>query len=159
MTSADPEVDDVHRLHREGLSIRAIADRLGLSRMKVHRTLTAVPDDWDDDEGDEDRGRFDDYEPVPPFRFVGLATPEDRRGNPLKDGNGRVFPPSPRALDGRGVSVPNPDLEIWRWCAHAHGERDSEGAERVPADWARQLAEAGVWCDERGRWVQRPRAV
>jgi len=43
--------DDVHRLHREGFSIRAIADRLGLSRMKVHRTLTAdLPEDDDEDE-------------------------------------------------------------------------------------------------------------
>ena len=33
--------DDVHRLHREGFSIRAIAARLGLSRMTVHRRLSA----------------------------------------------------------------------------------------------------------------------
>lgn len=150
--------DDVYRLHREGFSIRAIADRLGLSRMKVHRTLTmltlTVPD-WDDDEGDDpDAGPFDDYEPIPPFRFVGLALAEDRRGNPLRDANGHPFGPAPRAVDGRGVSVPNPELDIWRWCAHADAEGDFDAAERVRADWAGQLAAARVRCDERGRWVQ-----
>ena len=34
--------DDVRRLHREGLSIGAIAARLELSRMRVHRTLAAL---------------------------------------------------------------------------------------------------------------------
>ena len=49
--AAMTSTDDVHRLHREGFSIRAIADRLGLSRMKVHRTLTAdLPEDDDEDE-------------------------------------------------------------------------------------------------------------
>jgi hypothetical protein len=85
---------------------------------------------------------YDSYEPVPPFTFVGLVLAEDRKGNPLRDGNGRAFPPSPRAVDGRGVSVPNPELDIWRWCAHADAEGDFDAAERVRADWAGQLAAA-----------------
>ena len=151
--------DDVYALHREGFSIRAIADRLGLSRMKVHRTLTAVPEaDGYDDEDDDGGGVYDDYEPVPPFTFVGLALAEDAKGNPLKNGNGRQFGPCPRAVDGRGASVPNPELDMWRWCAHARAEGDDAAAEAVEADWARQLAEAGVSC-ESGRWRQTPRAV
>jgi hypothetical protein len=123
--------DDVHRLHRQGFSIRAIADRLGLSRMKVHRTLTAVPEADGYDDEDDEAGPFDDYEPVPPFVFVGLAVAEDA-SNPLKDANGRPFGPGPRAVHGRGASVPNPELDIWRWCADADAEGDHEGAERVP---------------------------
>ena len=74
MTSAD----DVHRLHGEGLSIRAIANRLGLSRMKVHRTLTdsrtVTADDLDDD---EDGGLAlvcadADYPPPPPYTCAGV---------------------------------------------------------------------------------------
>jgi hypothetical protein len=98
---------DVHELHRQGRSIRAIAEALGLARSTVHRWLTAVPeaDEYDGDyDDDADAGPFDDYEPVPPFVFVGLATPEDPKGEPLKDEHGRPFPPSPRAVDGRGVS-------------------------------------------------------
>jgi len=48
--------DDVHRLHREGFSIRAIAARLGLSRMTVHRRLSAdlsVDPDSQDFRGDQ----------------------------------------------------------------------------------------------------------
>jgi DNA-binding IclR family transcriptional regulator len=71
--------DDVHALHRQGFSIRAIADRLGLSRMKVHRTLTAVAESDGYDDEDDDGGVYDDYEPVPPFVFVGLAVAEDAR--------------------------------------------------------------------------------
>jgi hypothetical protein len=143
--------DDVHALDRQGFSIRAIADRLGLSRMKVHRTLTAVPEADGYDDEDDDGGVYDDYEPVPPFTFVGLALAED--------GNGRPFGPCPRAVDGRGVSVPNPELDMWRWCAHARAEGDDGAAEAVEADWARQLDAAGVSCDDRGRWRQAPRGV
>ena len=39
---------DVHRLRSEGPSVRQIAARLGMSRMKVHRWLTAGPG-WDGD--------------------------------------------------------------------------------------------------------------
>src|SRR5262249_27576247 len=53
-----------------------------------------------------------------------------------------------------------PELDIWRWCAHADAEGDSAGAERVRDDWARQLAEAGVWerrPPRRGRPPPQPR--
>jgi hypothetical protein len=155
------DCEHVAQLRADGHSFRAIAAALGASLGAVQRAwkrhetgLTVTVDDYGDDDDEPEAGPFDDYEPVPRFVFVGLATPEDRKGNPLKDGNGHVFPPSPRAIDGRGVSVPNPDLEIWRWCAHADAEGDYEAAERVRADWAGQLAAAGVRCDDRGRWVQ-----
>jgi hypothetical protein len=148
--------EQVAALRAEGHSFRAIARLLDASLGAVQRALwrhRAEADEYDEyGDGDEDAGPFDDYEPVAPFRFVGLAVPVDRKGDPLKDGNGRPFPPSPRALDGNGVSVPNPDLEIWRWCAHARADGDDDGAERCEADWQRQLADAGVWCDESGRW-------
>jgi hypothetical protein len=147
--------EQVAALRAEGHSFRAIARLLDASLGAVQRALWRHrADEYDEyDDGDEDAGPYDDYEPVAPFRFVGLAVPEDRRGNPLKDGNGRPFGPSPRALDGNGVSVPNPELEIWRWCAHARADGDDDGAERCEADWAAQLAAAGVYEDERGRWI------
>jgi len=174
MTSADTtrahDEAIVRELQGRGLSIRAIAKQAGFSRPKVDRILarlarpsgaddtgmsiTVDDDDCGDDYAQPEALPGDDYEPVAPFRFVGLATPEDRHGDPLKDGNGRVFPPSPRAVDGRGVSVSNPELEIWRWCVHTEAEGDPDAAERVRADWAGQLAAARVRCDERGRWVQ-----
>jgi hypothetical protein len=162
------DAERVVALRAEGHSFRAIAALLGASLGAVQRAvkrhdtgLTIRVDDYgpDDDDDAGEAGLFDDYEPAAPFRFVGLAVPEDRRGNPLKDGTGRVFPPAPRALDGKGVSVGNPDLEIWRWCADADAEGDYAAAERVRADWAGQLAAAGVWCDDAGRWRQTPRAV
>jgi hypothetical protein len=154
--------EHVAALRAEGHSFRAIAAALGASLGAVQRAvkrhdtgLRVTVDDYGPDDDDTEPGPYDDYEPQAPFLFVGLAVPEDRKGNPLKDGNGRVFPPSPRAIDGRGVSVGNPELDIWRWCAHADAEGDSEGAERVRTDWARQLAEAGVFHDDaRCRWVQ-----
>jgi len=153
--------EHVAALRAEGHSFRAIAAMLGASLGAVQRALKRhhQRDDDEDDDDDGYVGRYDDYEPVPRFVFVGLADPEDYRAKPLKDGAGRPFPPGPRAVDGRGVSVPNPELDIWRWCAHAEAEGDYEAAERVRADWARQLAEAGVWRDDAGRWRQRPRAV
>ena len=157
MTTADVRAHEdalVRELYGQGESIRAIAKRTGFSRPKVDRILarlarpfgagTGLSITVDDDGGDDDYAEpeampGDDYEPIAPFVFVGLAVPEDRRGGPLKDGNGRVFPLGPRAVDGRGVSVSNPELDIWRWCAHGDAEGDHEGAERVRADWDRQL--------------------
>jgi hypothetical protein len=149
--------DDVHELHREGFSIRAIADRLGLSRMKVHRTLTAAAeaDDYGEDDADLDAGPYDDYEPVAPLRFVGLADPEDYKGDPLKDGHGRPFPPQPRALDANGVSVSNTVLAMYRFCAYLDAAGDFAAAKRLREDWNAQLAAAGVWYDDaQGRWRQ-----
>lgn len=49
--------------------------------------------------------------------------------------------------------MPNPELDVWRWCAHRRAEGDYDAAEAVEADWAAQLAAAGVsYDDERGRW-------
>jgi hypothetical protein len=156
--------EHVARLRADGHSFRAIAAHLGASLGAVQRAwkrhTEAQADPWGDyDDTEAEAGPYDDYEPVPPFVFVGLAVPEDRKGNPLKDGNGRPFGPGPRAVDGRGVSVSNPELDVFRWCAHTDAEGDPEAAERVRADWARQLAAAGVSCDASGRWIQAPRAV
>jgi hypothetical protein len=180
MTTGDVRAHEeslVRELYGQGESIRAIAKRAGFSRPKVDRILGRLGlgprlfgadddaglsirvDDHGDDEDETEAPPYDDYEPVPPFAFVGLAVVEDRRGDPLKDGNGRPFGPAPRAIDGRGVLVGNPELDMWRWCAHARAEGDYDAAEAVEADWARQLAEAGVSCDESGRWRQAPRAV
>jgi hypothetical protein len=176
MTSANGDGTKAHdeaivrELRGRGLSIRGIAKQAGFSRPKVDRILArlgmrdtglriTVDDDGDDDHAEPEALPGDDYEPVAPFRFVGLATPEDRRGEPLCDEHGRPFPLSPRAVDGRGVSVSNPELEIWRWCAHADAEGHHGEAERCEADWARQLADAGVSQDESGGWRQAPRAV
>jgi hypothetical protein len=161
------DAEHVAALRADGHSFRAIAAALGASLGAVQRAvkrhqggLTVRVDDYgDDDDESDDAAPYDDYEPIAPFVFVGLAAPEDRKGNPLKDGNGRPFGPAPRAMDGRGVSVPNPELDVFRWCAHARAEGDDAGAEACEADWARQLAAAGVWCDESGRWRQRPRSA
>jgi hypothetical protein len=150
--------------HCEGRSVRAIAAAVNLSPTQTYRIVTAMAelyegtdeldDDDEDDDEDDDFIAGDDYEPVPPFLYVGMARPEDRKGNPLKDLNGRRFPRAPRAVDGRGTAVANPELEVLRWCMHAEAEGDYVGAERVRADWERQLTEAGVRRDDRGRWVQ-----
>jgi hypothetical protein len=151
-------------LSGQGWTVRAIAAEVGLGRSRVHEIVAAaavIDDDAEDDdedlfdaELDDEAVPYDIYEPIPPFRFVGLALAEDRKGEPLCDGDGVLFPPAPRAIDGNGVSVPNIELELWRWCAHADAEGDYAAAEAVRADWAAQLAAAGVSCDERGRWVQ-----
>jgi len=45
---------------------------------------------------------------------------------------------------------------LWRYQNYLDYERDDpEGAKRVRAEWDRQLADAGVFCDDRGRWRQR----
>jgi len=131
--------DDVHRLHREGFSIRAIADRLGLSRMKVHRTLTAdLPED-----DDEDEPALFDPEPVlaEPFTFCGAETVliTDRLDDPRAA-------TEERWLDGnrRSCSV----LDIWRYYTHRAGDHgDYETGERVTADMDRQRAE---WAERHG---------
>jgi hypothetical protein len=140
MTSAD----DVHRLHGEGLSIRAIANRLGLSRMKVHRTLTdsrkGTADDWGDD---EDGGLAlvsadADYPPPPPYTYVGteLVALESR------DMDSQLVEED-RWLDGNGHSCSM--LDIYRWCAYREGDDgDYAGAARVRADVQRQLDVAGA---------------
>jgi hypothetical protein len=167
MTSTDDDVAqlaDVRRLHREGFSIRAIAERLGLSRSAVHRRLNRTarflqfPDDDDYDDGTEQQsGGVDDLTPermAEPFAFVGLDTVTDYRGRPAKDSDGRLLGDAPRWRDARGHSFGI--LDHWRYRQYLDNERDDrEGAKRLAAERERQLADAGVWCDERGRWRQR----
>jgi hypothetical protein len=130
--------DDVHRLRREGFSIRAIADRLGLSRMKVHRTLTAdLPENDDEDEP----ALFDpELVLAEPFTFCGVETAliTDRRD----DSRAAT---EERWLDGNGRSCSV--LDIWRYCTHRAGDHgDYETGERVTADMDCQRA---AWA-ERG---------
>ena len=74
LTAAMSSPNDVHRLRREGLSIRQIAARLGLSRTKVHRWVSRPPD------FDGDGLALDDDENLtPPFKFCGLEV-EPRPG-------------------------------------------------------------------------------
>jgi hypothetical protein len=103
---------------------------VAVKRHETGLTVTVDDDDGDDDYAEADAVPYDSYEPVPPFVFVGLTLAEDAKGNPLKDRNGRPFGAGPRAVDGRGVSVPNPELEIYRWRAHADAEGDPDGAAR-----------------------------
>jgi hypothetical protein len=118
--------DDVHRLRGEGLSVRAIAARLGLTKTKVHRWLTAGPEfDGDGDglallDGDE-------VNLTPPFEFVGL------------DDDG-----SPRWVDSRGVYAD--PLNLYRYCTHRANEHEDgwEWHRQNRADMDRQLCAAGV---------------
>jgi hypothetical protein len=131
--------DDVHRLRCEGFSIRAIADQLGLSRMKVHRTLTAQADELDD--YDEPAALFEpEPELAEPFTFCGVETVliTERHNDPRA-----AF--EERWLDGSGRSCSV--LDIWRYCTHRAGDHaDYETGERVRADMDRQRA---AWA-ERG---------
>jgi hypothetical protein len=137
MTSAD----DVHRLHREGFSIRAIAKRLGLSRMKVHRVLMAAGNAVVTE--DEDGGEvFDDAERVvvPPLTYVGT----ERH-------NGKLYA---RWVDTVG---PVNELEIYRYRFRDGSEGDAE----LEADMARQLLAAGWWQLDHGgyhaEWMPPPK--
>ena len=92
----------MHRLRGEGLSVRQIAARLGLSRTKTHRWLIAGPE-WDGD-GDV----FEEENLTPPFRFAGLD-PEPRPGKPVRGGE--------RYVDATGKPF-NP-LDLYRWGHHS----------------------------------------
>ena len=61
----------MHRLRGEGLSVRAIAKRLGLARTTVHRWLIAGPERERDD-GDIWGEEHDDDYPHMPWRFDGF---------------------------------------------------------------------------------------
>lgn len=103
--------DDVYRLHREGLSIRAIAKELGLSRSMVHRRIAAVGDD------DEPVGLGDDggYRPTPPFRFAGMEPcgPDGRLGERICDGNRRLV----SLADIHLACLPDGSIDGYDWYA------------------------------------------
>ena len=133
----------MHRLRREGLSIRSIANALGLSRMKVHRLLTTAADDGDPDPWDDgdDLALFDaeDDDPgcVEPFTYVGT----ERVWCSGAKGEGGRWSDERRYVDGTGRSVG--ELDFYRWCQYRrydHG--DLEGAARVEADVQRQIQAA-----------------
>ena len=88
MTSSDVDIE-VKRLRRTGETIRAIAERLGLSKSRVGRIAAELEDDDDDELEDdelEDDDELDAYEvarlnamdsgqPVtPPITYVGVET-------------------------------------------------------------------------------------
>jgi hypothetical protein len=127
-----------NRLRRQGFLIRAIADRLGLSRSSVHRRLAAAANDLADDDGG---GRFEDpYQPIPRTR----SAVSRRWSSPDRHDDPRTGQ-AERYLDAKGV--PCTVLDIWRWCTYAEAEReDYAGADAVRDDIERQIAAAG--------WVQ-----
>jgi hypothetical protein len=63
------------RLNREGVSIRAIAERLGLSESRVHRITASAAEEDDDLDAPELAllDAADSYEAVPPFTYVGCS--------------------------------------------------------------------------------------
>ena len=82
MTSSD-ELAEVLRLSGDGLSIRAIAKRVGWSRMSVQRAVVAAAEaeaELDDDLDDLDLDRLSipetRYVATQPFRFCGMEPVE-----------------------------------------------------------------------------------
>jgi hypothetical protein len=100
MTSGVERDEYIGQLRAAGWSAIEIAEEVGLSRSQVHRILAVVGDaargDLANDDGDDpwtdDVGAValldaeDDYQPVGPFRFVGLGERSEER---FLDGNGR----------------------------------------------------------------------
>ena len=179
--------DDIHRLRRQGFSIRAIASHLGLSRMKVHRTLTA-PVDYDDDDVGDDYSDDDEYRPVtpadladaievftPPFEFVGLIDTVDYRGRPAMTWDGHPVGLSLLWRDAFGCDMG--ELDLYRWCMQRVQDitlEDFPTPEEYLAGWNRGEAEADavkrhawdsvraagvVYDDTLRQWVRRPRSV
>jgi len=108
MTSDDAHIWHLH--HGEGLSIRAVAKRLGLNRGKVYRALTRhAAAAEDDDEGgvallDAERG----YLAVRPFTFVGIeSVVATQPGDDIAEARDME-----RFLDGNGYWCSM--LDIWR---------------------------------------------
>lgn len=112
--STDVARDDrIAELAAEGLTVRAIAERVGLSRSRVGEILQAIraaaeeygADDEPDDDGDEWPELRDipaDYTAVPPLRYVGMA--EDVAIE-LPDGDVTRYVNIPRFIDANGIPV------------------------------------------------------
>ena len=117
--------DDIHRLRRQGFSIRAIASHLGLSRMKVHRTLTA-PVDYDDDDVDDDYGDDDEYRPVTPADRPMRSRCSLRRSSSSGSWTRWTVGPAAMTSDGHPVGpsllwrdafgCDMGELDLYRWC-------------------------------------------
>lgn len=170
-----------------GLSIRAIARQVGLSRSQVHRIISNPapdmspiaylgPEDDDDDPWTAEVPLADDDEDaaepvlVPPFDAEGLVELPDSFPTRRRDGKVRRAPQW-RDADGQPVT----EMDLWRWGLRLHdiipadyGTREEYLAawdaadaeiEAVKAHAWDSLAAAGVYRDDRGRWVQRARAV
>jgi hypothetical protein len=88
-------------LHGQGLSVRSIAKRTGLNRMKVHRIIAARLSTLDNspDDGDEPMALLDGTEDDHrgPFTFVGVGDEHEVR-----------------LCDANGVSCGL--VDAWRWC-------------------------------------------
>jgi hypothetical protein len=135
VTTDDALCVEVLRLHAEGLSIRAIAKRVGRSRMTVQRILAAAAEDDDGMVLLDARGG---YRATPPFTFVGMEPvivdlPGCDEGQLAEE---------PRYLDANGHSVSR--LDIYR--ARMKLEEADQYAESaaIEADLDRQYAEAGL---------------
>jgi hypothetical protein len=145
----------IRALASEGLSVRAIAREVGLSKSAVHRVLMAPdpedPPDYDEDldDGDEDpwedEALFDTAEerwPAEPLTFVG----REREWFSLGKGNGGYWGDMERWVDGDGHSVgdeyESAEMALYRYRAHVANELDGyERADALAADWQRQRDE------------------
>jgi hypothetical protein len=150
-TGDDELRDEVLRLSAdaddgEGPSIRAIAKRLGLSRMKVQRILAAAADDDDEESGLALLDGSGGYEAVGPFEFVGMA--EAVLELPGCDGGQLTMEPRFVDANGRSASM----LDIYR----ADFADGSEGR-GLMADAGAQIEAAGYHGvstgDGRWRWA------
>lgn len=156
------ELARIRALASEGLSVRAIARELGLSKSAVHRVLMAPnpqdppdyedadddgdEDPWDDDADPEDAlSLYDDAEerwPVEPFTFVGRERQWFSRGR----GNGGYWADMERWVDGDGHSVGSEheaaEMALFRYRMYVANElEDRERADALAVDWQRQIDE------------------
>lgn len=169
-----------------GLSVRAIARLVGLSRSQVHRIISnPAPDmspiaylngDEDDDDDDGLPLADDVVDPheylVPPFDFAGLVELVDTFPTRRHDNKIRL---APQWTDANGREVG--EMDWWSWCQHRlydivpgdYPDRETYLAAWDAADdeieavtahaWASLRAAGVVYDDEQRRWVQRPQAV
>jgi hypothetical protein len=148
------------QLHRQGRSVRSIANEVELSRSRVHQVIAAYhasgggPDD-DDDSVEDLLTLLDaaaaERELTPPFTFVGMQAELvalDRHEEPhptLME----------RFLDAAGRSCSMADL--YRWCFRDGSEGDDtlEDADRqiAAAGWVRVDNGDGTWHWERAENV------
>jgi Helix-turn-helix domain len=156
----------IRAMASEGLSVRAIARELGLSKSAVHRVLMAPdpedPPDYEDPDDDGDEDPWDDTGPEPlglcdtdeerwpaePFTFVGYERQWFSRGK----GNGGYWGDMERWVDGDGHSIGSEhescEMALYRYEMHVANELgDYERAHALARDWQRQRDEY----DERAR--------
>lgn len=127
----------IWQLRAEGWSAVEIADEVGLSRSQVHRILAAAPppedDELDLDEDDLDAADLalltaddDDYEPVPPIRFVGIVLGDRNRKDDW------------RYVDSAAHSISS--LDLYRYTQELNNSGREAEHDALEADRNRQYA-------------------